>query len=1393
MSDPEENLLVNVLALRKCLMKTEKSLQNIQEELVDGSNSASVKSSVCNDPVALTLEDLQRPDERETLSFHPRFTSTSRMSDSNPRARSGFSTSLKMLEIENEKLKRKLSTICEENSSLVAENDWLKAEMDSLQSELSNSKSKICYLESNYEAKVSNVPDLKEHIISLEAEVNAQENALRDAERKLEQSQLTVLATERVVDKLKEELKRVKSECAEKTWQAKRTEQQRNEALYNAEKLTVALQQCKENFSDKLKKVLGSENTCKESLAQCNHERQQVERKYLTLETEIDQLRQQMRQLKEDISKENTAKSQLESEKNKTLSLLEDAKQTISRLEKELIDKENIIKENNCLKNENEELQSTSNDLKEKLIRFEQKMVENQDELTSLESILHQFSLKENIGIKTYEKKESQNLESFVHDLRMQLELKEGEIKKLQTEITSYKMNDHLSPENHENGQYSHFEKTGERKYHQMLPLILGLKEDKKKLEDLVQMFRKKQAEAEVKISSLETRMAQRTTQFQQIQDELLDKAAESVKLEKEVKKKESQISSLEAQLEEKISLYSTTAIRIADLEEELEGKNNHIHFLEVSLGKEKQEALQTRENLKKAHMDKYTELENQVDMLQSDLEHKQLQLRDQERRLAALQHECLTNQQQAESLESALTVARQELEKATKCNKEALKEFQNQATDSANKIRYLEAALTTCDNELKCCIQRAEEDKNLFEKQLKRKCEEVQQLQKELKCSIETLQETSEQNMRLQQMLEEQQLMLQQSTTRVGELEDHQSELQKMISSLEQELQKQKTATKDQLRTVDEHLQTARRDIEYKDLQISELMETARQVKMERNNDKEELNKMEKEMLRLRNDSSSQAIQLSQLEVNLQETKEQLEKKSDLVIDLEEQLHRSEADRRNSLQRTQEFEDQLKTVRGELMDTIQQLQQLQDALQQCQLSTEEKDLTIQKLSAELRDCKNELDDRNNELLDMDQALKERQWELKQRAVQLTKLDLTIREHQAEMEEKLCQLEGALAKSKQELTERNKQIEILVDKLKIAEEELQQKDDFEKQAVEHRQQVRLAREQLQQVHRELAEARKEGERLAEELNETIQISHEKEARANRLAEDLGVAHARCSQIEARMKAKIEKLQGDYFHHKEAHKREILGLQENQTSSLASSGTLSTNLKNTQEYLKEKLQQRERDLEEAEGNILHLQAELQERDDVIQAGKEALLIKKSEVARLQAKISSYERAMRMKDCSFHHLLKSDADRKDSTLRSCSSLREKLKTCSWSNAESVDLERDIEDSLDNSPIQPLKLSGECCSESDISLAGVGLQDESSFNPLTYKVDNNISDFMSDKSDLDSLSGMLKFISEEVSAKSQSLRKSSSLASLKSVHEQQNNKTEDPFSSCFNNCRK
>lgn len=72
-------------------------------------------------------------------------------------------------------------------------------------------------------------------------------------------------------------------------------------------------------------------------------------------------------------------------------------------------------------------------------------------------------------------------------------------------------------------------------------------------------------------------------------------------------------------------------------------------------------------------------------------------------------------------------------------------------------------------------------------------------------------------------------------------------------------------------------------------------------------------------------------------------------------AVDLEEALHRCEADKLNCVQRVQILQGQLQAVRGELAGTLEQLQELRDVLQRTQTIADERQTSVDKLTVQLR------------------------------------------------------------------------------------------------------------------------------------------------------------------------------------------------------------------------------------------------------------------------------------------------------------------------------------------------------------------------------------------------------------------------------------------------------
>nr|XP_060629969.1 coiled-coil domain-containing protein 18 isoform X1 [Anolis sagrei ordinatus] len=1404
--DNEEYLLANVVALRKRLRKTERNLQNLGEEL-DSSYNLDV-STHDGELEILKIEDLVDPSEINISSTDNTGNKvTGHKMDSSWKLRNKYhSVSIdKNMEEENELLREKLTVVREKNALLTSQNYDLMTENENLNFELNHSRAQVSVLESGLGTRSVSIPVLEEQIASLEAEMQAKDNILKDAEDKLQQSRKIIMEKDCALQKLKEEYTEMKLDFIERNRQGKRTEQQRNEALYNAEALTRTFKIYKEKITGQLEKVQLEEQILERNLMNCVKEKEKLQAKCDSYKSELENLKERVRQLIEENCNRKERLMCFEAKSSEMELLLNHSQQKIQMLESRLQDQDRILEEKSALLNENAGLKALVAEQQDRLKSYNQDIENSKIELKTLENVISQLSQNspKEVSHSTSNSSEPsyanccESNRFLIEDLRLKLKMKEAEIQKLQGEAMATKLQQEISQRN--DGQSLHGLETepvklggnqSESKYQQLELLRKQFEKEKHKLNRQLEELRNKLEKSEEENSVLKGSMAQRTSQFQAIQEELLEKAAKSTSLEKELARKSSQLSTLEKQLEEKRVAYTTAAAQNTELEQELVEVNSKLHNLERNINEEHGHFSQMLEKTKIIHLEKHNEMENQIELLRSQLESKKEQFLEQENTLSILQQDIISKQRQIGSLDHLLTESKEELEQQKARKDEALRTLQGQLAEETIKVKQLQTALDICKGDLALYLNHLEENKVLFEKQLKKKSEEVQRLQRDIKIKNDNLQSTTEQNLVLQQALQQQQQMLHQETLRNSELEDSQVKLQKQLSKIEQEYQKQKENLEEELRKSNEKLHVACEEAEMKRQKVLELSGTIRQIKLEMDQCKDELIDMEKELVHLRRDGHTKAMQLGNVEMGLEQKSSELNKKTQQVKELEDKLLASETQRKEAAQKIETLEDDMQNATSELKTTLRQLQELRDMFQNAQMSLEEKYAAIQDLTEELRECKDELEEKKQDLLEMDKTLKERNWDLKQRAAQVTQLDMSVREHREELEQKIIKLEGALEKAELQIKDCNRQIESLESQLEHSKDEVSEKEfnllqqdqeisrlkkeaerkqqkitDMEKKMKEQGkciaeqyketldlgQQLRLEREQMKHIHIELLESRRQQaqaqrdvDRISLELEEVNHLCLEKESRGNHLAEQLGAAQARETQLEARMKAEIQKLT-----------TEIQSLRQSYTSERVSNEAQKTKLKESiykSQHVHEQLQQLKLELDEAQATVYNLQQQLQSKNEMIQAANEALLFKESEVTRLKTRVASVGKRESMKHLSVPQNVSTQQWLDDPELDFA-----KHSQISFSTQRNLRRSTSISDpSFKNSgnvldrKQMTLDSSATSGKSKDITHASPNGLNESSFDPLTHIVDGDVS---GDSNDFQTLSGMLKYINKEM----------------------------------------
>ncbi|XP_073427536.1 coiled-coil domain-containing protein 18 [Dendrobates tinctorius] len=1293
-----------------------KSLNAASRQLMQTEGTSHDRGHVSRAPLGLTLEDLERPSFCASRESAPKQRNTMLPSGADSLRTAREKTgSMRSMEQENKKLRDQLVTLQEQNAALTSQNHSLRNRMESVQLVLTKCKSKpsskpshdVRFYESAFGSRASRIPKLEEQVASLEAESEAQEKALRIAEDKIVESYHKMAEKEEDLQKFREDLKQMKIELYESSKLCKRTEKQRNEALLNAEELTRAFQQYKKNVTEKLEKVKREGSQINLNLQECERERDKLLEKCKNQENELENLREHLRNLTSEKMAEKEKEKSVEMRNLELISLLTQSNQRVLKLESDLENKENVLKDNRTLLQENKEL-------KEQLT----KMVKNQ--CASKPVDIEPVSLLKDgfLDIEHLRNPTSENLKNvdpddfklLITELRAELSKKEAENQELSAKFLSA-INSHtldtepvkLTLQQSEAEKCRHLETVSKQ-----------LQEENERLNDTVKELKRKLSKAQADTANAKLSMAQRTRQFQLIQDELLEKASKTTKLEQEMTKKSLKIGSLQKLLDEKTEAYSCAAARNARLEEELMDFKARICHMEENITKEHQEVLLAFEKSKNMHLDQQNELLKQMEHLKCQLEMKNLEVTEQEFTIHSLQEDAASKQQQLESLDNKLMEAKKDFERHRTGAADRMKVLENHLEIEALKVKQLESALAVCKEELGIYLQKLEDNRESFENQTKKRSEEVQCLQKEIKLRSQSLHDTTDENVRLQQTLQQQQHMLQQATTRIGDLEDVQAELEKQVSKLEFELEKQRSSSLVDLKAAEEKLQVANKELSRKTHQVHEFSETVSQVSNELDLCKEKLSQAERQLVTATTDVASKSDKLSQLELMFQRIEIDLSDKTQLVALLQERVTIAESE----LIRKGELELEWK-------NNIKHVEELQETLTKTHLSVEEKDLIIQALREELRTCKSGMEERDHELLDMDQALKDRNWELKQRAAQLTQLDMSIREHKVELQQKISQLESSLKKSELETQDHIKQISALDEKLQDARDQLRDKDFELLQKYQHITQLQKENEKKQRAMTEMEQSLREQQKcISEQQQEVKNISQQVMLAQERMQ----LSHS-----------------------------ELIETRQQLTEAQKESDRLTRKLEEKDLRSREELQCCKHDLDDAQHTIGQLKTELEARNEVIKATNEVLILKESELTRLKARISGYERSHALKLMPNPSPLSADLFGDCRTLESCNlpgssdlnwNLHRSLSDLSLSDDSSIDIKNKMEAGknliLPNIPLS--RITG------DRDVRGPsGNFSETSFNPLEYTTDH--CDTTSDPPDLGTLSGMLKYIKEEM----------------------------------------
>ncbi|KAM8849404.1 coiled-coil domain-containing protein 18 isoform 2-T5 [Spinachia spinachia] len=1115
--------------------------------------------------------------------------------------------------------RRKGCCVRQENACLTTQDEQLIGDLDAMHYRLATSKSQV-HIQGSTVGK-NGVAVMSEQIRQLRTKLETQATELKTAELRADCSQEAAAHGDILVASLTEELSALREELENNTALCKRAEQQRNQALQNAEKLKEAFKEYKATISIKLTKVMESEGKLKESLVDCGRERERLQMKCTELEKGKVEMSQTIGQLKEEVKCAAGLQAQLE-----------EAGQKVVHFEQQLMERGAEFREVASLRKELENLHVLTRSQDQKVSQSQGEAQQSQAELASLEAIL-----------------------SLLH-------LREGAVGTLCVRPCMF------PPVNYLGTAHLLKLKPGEG-YQQLLRVLQSMETERTKQDGLVQRLQERLSRSQEEISSLQSSMSQRASHYQSLHTELLDKVSQATDTEKELKRKSARVGSLEKQLQEKSSAYSQAALTNTELENQL------LHYQSL-MTKKQREYQQSLDKCKKAQSQQLTEQQHRMEMLQQTVEESRSRMTAMEQELSSFHRERDEAQEAALLLQSSFDQLAQRQDEM-RHNEVLLESFTQQAAQSATKVSELQSSLSTCREELSSYRKQMDEMKKNCEIELQMNTYKVSSLQEKLQGANVVCQNSSEQNLQLQLSLQLQQAMLTESTAHISELEESQSELQKQVSSLEQQLERARATLQGEVRNRERDVREKDQNLEEMNEQNKQLSESVSHLTSEMAKCHRELVSKDSELQRLRKDVSDKTSHISRLDESLQHTKRQLDSKSDMLMDLREKLHCCEAERLNCAQQAPVLEGQLQAVRRELAETLEQLRELREVLQTTQTLADERQASVEKLTVQLSDTQRELEERTHEVLDMDNALKERQGELQKRAQLLGHLEVAIRDHKQELERKVISLqqnlqarESKLRDAEQELTDGTKRQheldqqlhaslqeleetqrhcealtrELDATKLQSKEKEVRLDGVEEELALKEAQwlqleaelqsmvtslelELDLEREQHSKELESLQQTRGQLLKVSEQISSTMLSSQEH--LAAKLQQSQNQLQETQTQLE-QTKAQLNRTRDQAGHLQTQRDQSRTQLLQNKAQ-LEQSKILCEQTRAQNSHLRSQLEKLSNKFIQANVQVGQLQTHLQASKKSMEMSNESLLIKESEATRLQARISCLERA------------------------------------------------------------------------------------------------------------------------------------------------------------------
>ncbi|CAD5110808.1 DgyrCDS172 [Dimorphilus gyrociliatus] len=1202
----EDTIFKNVQSIKQKLEKTKRSLQDLH--LSDRSNDFGGSNS--------SNSVRQAPD-----GHHLAINDTSSNSQSSKRT-----------SYELERAKKHLERIQSENDRLVEQNHKLMLQLE-------DTTDRVCQIKAD---KVVLTKEMEQLSLRLKKENEVYEEKTECLER----SEKELILAQNSLKEAEEDMIRLRYELAEQKRCNQQMAAEREGAIIKVKEFESTFTGIKKEKDDTIEKLMESKRKLQTKYESTLVAKSGLEQTNCRLKDELDDYKDRFSSLVNKLEETEEQKGKFEVQLIEVNDLLNGQSDIIDCLETQL--------------RSNQEIQADRDQLKEDLdrqeIEYDRKIVDLQNHIENLElqmnelySSIHETvkDFTRNIRPRTSSPKpnydgsymefvssnEEIDVLTLIKSIRHELDRRNKEIKKWRENTRTYAEQADMIDRLNEEVQALMVKQKDTISEKEKLKSLYEEQTDinRRKSEEL-NTFLEKLTKIEDHSSSLENELGKR--------EELIDNLKKT--LEKSKNERQflaNNFKTLESDFETKVTELHRTNRRVSDLEQQIKST--------LLLCAEKDERIDEANSkmsmMKNLHSEQCAELQRNIDILQNSLKKCDEQREILERSVTAIREEVL-------SREDSLSKIRNEYEVQLEKKDETIRRLKRERDENINEMKDIESKILSYEKNIDLQVDEMERLKDRHQSELeivKRKSNnKIEGLELEINKLRLKLHEIEDEAMRAKS--EEYSAEVQELFKKVSFLEDCQGRLEQELKEAGEQLVAERDDSerlKDRIAEMEGIIISSKSEINSLKDHLKDKDESNEKLLNALREKEDRLKRTEENYLLKSNDLNKVKAEFTENGMKIERWENKLEER-EKTIDHQKKIIRRLQDENRSLERECiSMENDLKERQGELLrraEEISQLEaglrhhkenlqqrasQLEDGMRKAILDSEQKSKELSRLKNSL--SKTELNSNNyvHELNETKRELEEKNMELNQLKLDFKKFNIAESKVQNELGR---------------MNEREKDLLNQVEKLTKA------LDEVRKSSISLNEQLHENRKLQGDLNSKILDLEMENKKLKDEIKskklglnkrneETSQYSRKieslerdlklKESEIRRLEAELSEAqnsHANLHKDRDEALAKLKEVEQEINEIKDTYRKTNADQEEARLKQATQYRLRITQL----EVDKEKLEQK---FKTSQQSIKRLSKQIADRDELLDNVKQDLILKESEITRLQTQMSGFERS------------------------------------------------------------------------------------------------------------------------------------------------------------------